>query len=119
MAAYPIGVPGQELADDIRFPFGRCARESKEDHPGSNSALSKDNLAEVLVRSDQDRSLGVRQIKYVVVGNTCLELGDGEDVMAQLPELRGDRLVDVLVEQPAHARRWPGSMSSFRRTSAA
>ena len=72
------------LADDLCLCRVRQTRKTKQDNAGMNEALPEDELAEVLVRRQQDGPPRVGLLQHVLVRHAWRQLRDVDHVMAVL-----------------------------------
>jgi hypothetical protein len=72
------------LTNNLRFRRVPQARKAKQDHPGVYEALPEDQLAEVLVRSQQNRPPCVGLPQDLLIGNAGGQLSHADDAMAIL-----------------------------------
>jgi len=68
-----------------------------------NSALPKDQVAEVLVHSYEHRTLSGRNLKDILVGDPRIHLGNVRHQMTVASQRIDDRLINTLVAQEPHA----------------
>jgi CRISPR/Cas system CMR subunit Cmr4 (Cas7 group RAMP superfamily) len=91
------------LADNVRFRRVRQARKPKQGHPGVHEALPEDQLAKVLVRSQQNGPPRVRLLENRLISNAGGHPSDVDDVMATLVEALHHRAVDTFIRDQVHA----------------
>jgi hypothetical protein len=68
-----------------------------------HEALPEDQLAKVLVRSQQNGPPRVRLLENLLIGNAGGQLSDVADVMAALAEALHHRAVDTFIRDQVHA----------------
>jgi len=89
---------------DLAFGFRRNASEPEQDYPRMQEALAKDQLAEILIRSQEQRPLRVRQAQHRFVVDSWIHLAHVGARMAGIALRRDNRRVHVLVGNKIHNR---------------
>ena len=67
-----------------------------------NAALAIDQLAEILVRSDEDRGLLIGPIKHDIIGDAGFHFGNVKHMMPRLPKPFDNLPINAFVSQNVH-----------------
>jgi hypothetical protein len=92
-------------ADDLGLALGRETRQPQENYAAGQTALAKNELAEVFITGKQEEPRPARHLQDGGVRQSGIQLGDGLDFVALVSEPFDDRAVDALVGEEPHAAR--------------
>ena len=89
--------------DGMSFVRGREAWQSHEQDAERHVAQTERELAEILIRGEQDTLLAVCELKNRIVGGSRCDLGDVENVVPVKTQARNDRGIDAFVGEQLQA----------------
>ena len=93
---------GPYVRHEPSLGLGRHAGKTKEHDSGVNSSHTKDELAEILVRRDQQRAMLIRSTQDRFVIDAWTQLGDVEHLMTIAPQTVDNWPVYALVCDNVH-----------------
>lgn len=94
---------GQHMGEPASLRRQALLTQAEEDDPVMGSLLTKDELPEVSIVRDKDSFLSIGQTEHITVVNRPRIIMDyGSNVVAQLSQIGGERIVGALVQQKLH-----------------
>jgi len=88
---------------NLRFANGRQACQTNQYHSMHMKALAKHHLTEILVRSQQQCCLLIRQVQDSIIGHPWPQLSNVQNLIPLLPQTLNNGAVNTFVSQKVHA----------------
>lgn len=92
--------------NDLGLPLRRYSRQPEKDDPFVDPVLPKNQLTEVLVRSNQERAGIAGGLQHELVIDPGIELRDVDHIVPILTQTLDDLPVDSFVGNEPHAASW-------------
>lgn len=93
----------QSFCNQVYFPFRLKTSEPNQEHPVPRALQSKDQLAEVLICRDEERTRPDSQLENEIVIDPRIELGHIADIQPILAKAVDDEAVNPFVGKELQA----------------